>query len=721
MGCGLSAIWHVARHHTCAFAMAADADIPESVRDSRWEADFQPNPHVPYQTTNTSLSGRRLLRQEIWIRQKRLGHGGFGVVWLERAHPANQSSIRLRAVKELRVGREDLRRSDYIRELQALVKFSQQKFVGSFVEFYNWYESNDALFIAMEYCQHGDLRQFVKDNGAIIEADVQKITDQVLQGLMLMHENNFAHRDLKPANILIQHRPPENEWKIKVGDMGLSKQMDVEATSSTIRGTPGFIAPERIPGIELTTSTTNPFPCDMWCLGEVVFFLLTSEKTFDSSIQLQEYYNGRKSFPEERLHAAKVSLQAVDFIKALMAAQPSERLSAFQADYHSWMRDTSSMTDPQRRISDKLHDFSHSSTSWSNDPAPRKTYEKPADHPLDELSVRGMIVPNLPRHTTDTQSVPSGSWDTSTVHFPTRSRDKLIPEPTDSRQGTTTIPSGTWNSSPTYPAPESRNDEVLIATSADQDLQKGSQTREDEESKVGTREHDNTKPFSLVDRTGTIRPPSHSGEEESEKEVSDEEDSHFEVDKIFLGPVVRKRKYMKMMDRAFQYICRAGGRVPEWCTKSMENLYSVPASPASDNADVEDNDVFLSDDEEPNPDHKVKKFKQDHADRGSVMDLDGDCNSGSPYDASGEEGKNNPPPVVRRIRVPTSLPSRDFMPPPPLKADSSDTSDGAMPSIFRGPTPPPRPSDTEAQTTKGGEKTQQNYRRPTVEDAKDSE
>lgn len=109
--------------------MAADADVPESVRDARWGANFEPNPHVPYQTTNTLFAGPRLIRQEIWIRENRLGHGGFGVVWLEKAHPDNRSPIRIRAVKELRVGHNDTRRQECIRELLALVKFSQQKVI----------------------------------------------------------------------------------------------------------------------------------------------------------------------------------------------------------------------------------------------------------------------------------------------------------------------------------------------------------------------------------------------------------------------------------------------------------------------------------------------------------------------------------------------------------------------------------------------------------------
>ncbi len=71
--------------------------------------------------------------------------------------------------------------------------------MDSFVEFYGWFESKDALFIATEYCRYGDLKRFVKDNGSIPEPQVQVITDQILQGIIFMHDNDFAHRDLKPA------------------------------------------------------------------------------------------------------------------------------------------------------------------------------------------------------------------------------------------------------------------------------------------------------------------------------------------------------------------------------------------------------------------------------------------------------------------------------------------------------------------------------------------
>jgi serine/threonine protein kinase len=49
----------------------------------------------------------------------------------------------------------------------------------------------------MEYLPLGDLRPYIAK--PLAEKDACKITQQLLEGLTLMHENDFAHRDLKPA------------------------------------------------------------------------------------------------------------------------------------------------------------------------------------------------------------------------------------------------------------------------------------------------------------------------------------------------------------------------------------------------------------------------------------------------------------------------------------------------------------------------------------------
>ena len=72
------------------------------------------------------------------------------------------------------------------------------KYERCFVKSFGWYESPEYLFIAMEYLELGDLRIYLDGKPPLPEHEAREITYQILDGLCLMHDNEFAHRDLKP-------------------------------------------------------------------------------------------------------------------------------------------------------------------------------------------------------------------------------------------------------------------------------------------------------------------------------------------------------------------------------------------------------------------------------------------------------------------------------------------------------------------------------------------
>jgi serine/threonine protein kinase len=110
---------------------------------------------------------------------------------------------------------------DLNRELEAMAKFSHSRvrhtclkqllkcltpvlqYNSWFVKSFGWFDNTESIFIAMEYCPHGDLHHYLLDQQELPVAEAQKLTYQILDGLHQMHENGFAHRDLKPgASIL---------------------------------------------------------------------------------------------------------------------------------------------------------------------------------------------------------------------------------------------------------------------------------------------------------------------------------------------------------------------------------------------------------------------------------------------------------------------------------------------------------------------------------------
>ncbi|KAJ4329243.1 hypothetical protein N0V84_000369 [Fusarium piperis] len=234
----------------------------------------------------------------------------------------------LRAVKEVKkfvvVGQE----LDYTRELEAIMKFSNDK-----VDICSpgWYELEDAVCITMEYFELGDLQQYI--DTPLRESEAREITDQILEGLAFMHENEFIHRDLKPANIMVVDKSPE--WFVKIADFGISKRRHHDTSLLTMqRGTLGFAAPEVIGS---TSDQSYTYSADMWSLGAMVYRILTSKMAFSSMGDLFRYAHGKLEFPAGPLNSCNVSQRGQNFILVLMESCPESRGSAASARNHPWM------------------------------------------------------------------------------------------------------------------------------------------------------------------------------------------------------------------------------------------------------------------------------------------------------------------------------------------------------------------------------------------------
>ena len=72
-----------------------------------------------------------------------------------------------------------------------------------FVKFLGWFENSEKLYIAMEYFEKGDLRQYLA--GGMPVPAVKLLSSQLLEGLNVMHKNGIAHRDIKPEVLIHSH------------------------------------------------------------------------------------------------------------------------------------------------------------------------------------------------------------------------------------------------------------------------------------------------------------------------------------------------------------------------------------------------------------------------------------------------------------------------------------------------------------------------------------
>ena len=94
------------------------------VRDSKLETRIL-NDHTVHSCIVTNHNRRRIYREEYWKRERLLGQGSYGQVWLEKCTSSDNTG-QLRAVKVVRK-QTNLDAIDYGRELEVVAKFSHAK------------------------------------------------------------------------------------------------------------------------------------------------------------------------------------------------------------------------------------------------------------------------------------------------------------------------------------------------------------------------------------------------------------------------------------------------------------------------------------------------------------------------------------------------------------------------------------------------------------------
>jgi tRNA A-37 threonylcarbamoyl transferase component Bud32 len=157
------------------------------------------------------------------------------------------------------------------------------------IQIYDYGRTEEGVFyFAMEFLPGVSLADLVIREGALPPARVVHILRQVCGALAEAHQRGMIHRDVKPANIMLCELGGQYDV-VKVLDFGLVKSIatsDLQATGNQeLTGTPLYIAPERI---RRSASVDNR--SDIYSVGTVAFYLLTSEFLFDGETSADVLY-----------------------------------------------------------------------------------------------------------------------------------------------------------------------------------------------------------------------------------------------------------------------------------------------------------------------------------------------------------------------------------------------------------------------------------------------
>ncbi|XP_028059574.1 G-type lectin S-receptor-like serine/threonine-protein kinase SD2-5 [Camellia sinensis] len=209
----------------------------------------------------------------------KLGEGGFGSVF--QGTLSDSTNV---AVKRLN-GFGQVKKS-FLAEVETIGSIHHV----NLVRLIGFCAEKSYRLLVYEYMFNGSLDKWIFQRHQELTLGWQsrrKIIMDIAKGLAYLHEDcrqKIFHLDIKPQNILL-----DEYCNAKISDFGLSKLIDKDQSQvvTTLRGTPGYLAPEWLNSI-ITEKV------DVYSFGVVVLEMLCGRKNLD------------RSQPEEDMHFMNV-------------------------------------------------------------------------------------------------------------------------------------------------------------------------------------------------------------------------------------------------------------------------------------------------------------------------------------------------------------------------------------------------------------------------------
>jgi len=191
-----------------------------------------------------------------WKQIRRLGLGGFGVVWL---------------VEEIGTGRLAVSKTPHsaqmnirvLRSAAILKRLIHHPNIDQLIEVLK----HDGKFVLIqEYVDGVTLQKRLKTG--INSKDKEKYFIQLLSAVAYSHSHKILHRDIKPENIMITR-----SGQLKLLDFGIAQDLSWQRPPKSSEGTLDFMSPEQYEGNSCIAS-------DIWSLGVILYIFATNSAPY---------------------------------------------------------------------------------------------------------------------------------------------------------------------------------------------------------------------------------------------------------------------------------------------------------------------------------------------------------------------------------------------------------------------------------------------------------
>lgn len=285
-----------------------DNAIPKTERDAATPIAPPGLPVDEMDWTGQALGEFRILH--------RLGKGGMGQVYL-----AEQTSLKRKVA--LKLLNPELAGNEKSRQrFEAEAKNVAQATHANIVQVYTIGSANGVHYIALEYVEGKNLREFIEKKGPPDLALGLHIMMQVAAALQRAGEIGVIHRDIKPENILLTKK-----GEVKVADFGLSRlaegaggeQLSLTQSQVTM-GTPLYMSPEQVERRTVDSRT------DIYSFGVTCYHMYAGQPPFRGKSPIDVAYQHVHNEPQP-LSEIRPDLPAelCAIVQKMMAKKQEER------------------------------------------------------------------------------------------------------------------------------------------------------------------------------------------------------------------------------------------------------------------------------------------------------------------------------------------------------------------------------------------------------------
>ncbi|XP_039270957.2 serine/threonine-protein kinase ULK1-like [Styela clava] len=290
-----------------------------------------------------------------YSRKNLIGHGAFALVYKGR-HKKTKLPVAIKCINKKNLGRSSTLLG---KEINILKEFHHE----NIVRLYECESSTQSYYLVMEYCNGGDLAEYLQAKGTLSEDTMRLFLRQIANAMKTMHERGILHRDLKPQNLLLSHKipnPKPQDIVIKIADFGFARHLQSNMMAATLCGSPMYMAPEVIMSKQYNAKA------DLWSIGTIIYQCVVGKAPFQANTpqELRYFYEQTRKVEPKIPPGTSPTLR--DLLLKLLKRNVKERINFLDFFNHEFLLSSKTKSSSPVPVPNRVNSFPTSPNSSNN-------------------------------------------------------------------------------------------------------------------------------------------------------------------------------------------------------------------------------------------------------------------------------------------------------------------------------------------------------------------